>query len=75
LSKIKIRFNTKNTDGFLPWRVFIDDQEFLASEIKILGEAVGEKSIENGVIKWNISCYGDVKWQGNEAIVVSKDEV
>ena len=71
MSKIKIRFNTKDTDGSLPWRIFIDDKEFLASDIEIKGTAVGKKSIENGVVKWNIVCIGTVIWDGTKAKIFS----
>jgi hypothetical protein len=72
LSKIKIRFNTKDTDGSFPWRIFIDDKEFLASDIEIKGTAVGEKSIENDVVKWNIVCIGTVVWDNNKITIYSK---
>jgi len=72
LSKIKIRFNTKDTDGSFPWRVFIDDKEFLASDIEIKGTAIGEKSIENDVVKWNIVCIGTVVWDNNKITIYSK---
>lgn len=72
MSKIKIRFNTKDTDGSFPWRIFIDDKEFLASDIEIKGTAVGEKSIENDVVKWNIVCIGTVVWDNNKITIYSK---
>lgn len=75
MSKIKIRFNTQDTDGLFPWRIFIDDEQFLASDIEIETFAQGERSIEDNVVKWNIVCFGDVKWSGSRATVVPSDKV
>ena len=69
MSKIKIRFNTKDETGDFPWRVFVDDKHFLASNVEINGFSYGEKSVESGIEKWNIVCDGTVVWIDNKAII------
>lgn len=75
MNKIKIRYNTQDTDGSSPWRIFVDDNQFLASELEIKGFAQGEKSIENGVTKWNIVCFGSLTWINSKAVITSLDKV
>jgi hypothetical protein len=65
--KILIRFNTKNNGSDLVWRVFIDGEEHLASSIKIQGYIYDEKTFSGGEEKMNISCLGNVKWDGTKA--------
>jgi hypothetical protein len=63
-SKILIRYNTKHGDSDLVWRVFIDGVEHLASNLEITGDIYTEKTIEDGVTKFNIACEGVPKWDG-----------
>lgn len=72
MSHIQIRFNTKNNGGPLPWRVFIDDEEFLASQVIIKGTVFGESSYEGDVQKYNIACIGKVRWSGSVANISAK---
>jgi hypothetical protein len=64
--EILIRFNTNNNGSDLVWRVFIDGKEHLASSIKIKGYIYDEKTFSNGEEKMNISCLGNVKWDGTK---------
>ena len=64
--KILIRFNTKNNGSDLVWRIFIDGEEHLASSIKIQGYIYDEKTFSGGEEKMNISCLGNVKWDGTK---------
>jgi hypothetical protein len=72
MSHIQVRFNTHNNGGLLPWRIFIDGEEFLASQIEIIGVVKGELSYEGEVQKYNIACDGEVTWDGTIAKVVTK---
>ena len=62
MNKIKIRFNTEwkeEARNQLFWRVLIDDEEFLASDIEI---NVPVKTIAHtikGIKKWSICCKSD----------------
>lgn len=66
---IQVRFNTKDKSGLLPWRVIVDGEEQLASHVEIFGYAFGEKSIVDSTDKYNIACFGRVRWVGNRAII------
>jgi len=68
---ILIRYNTKHGDSDLVWRVFIDGVEYLASDLHITGNVWTEKTIENGVSKFNIACYGTATWEDSNVVVNS----
>ncbi len=56
-----IRFNTHHATSERPdlvWRVFEDGVEFLVKDISITSRLFGEKTIENGVAKWNVCTDG-----------------
>jgi hypothetical protein len=70
MSKFHIRFNTKhggNTD--LVWRVLKDGVEHLASDVKVYVPLHTETTIEHGETKWNMSCDGQILWDGTIAII------
>jgi hypothetical protein len=71
--KILIRFNTKNNGSDLVWRIFIDGKEHLASSIKIQGYIYDEKTFSGGEEKMNISCLGNVKWDGTKVKIKAVD--
>jgi hypothetical protein len=64
--EILIRFNTKSNGSDLVWRIFVDGKEYLASSIKIQGYIYDKKTIVDGEEKMNISCLGNVKWDGTK---------
>jgi hypothetical protein len=69
---IQVRFNTKNDGGPLPWRIFIEDEQFLASHVNISGGVFGELSYEGDVQKYNLACTGRVTWDGTVANIKAK---
>jgi hypothetical protein len=71
--KILIRYNTKNNGSDLVWRVFVDGKESLASSIKIKGYIYDERTFESNEQKVNISCIGNIKWNGSKAIIKAVD--
>ena len=69
---ILIRYNTKALDGDpLIWRVFVNGQENLASEITISGYCQSEASKEGEVVKYNIGCMGRVRWDKTHANIIT----
>lgn len=68
---VQVRFNTKANGSPLVWRVIVDEQEYLAEDVEIIGKCYGEKSIVNDETKYNIACNGIVTWDGNKAIINS----
>lgn len=58
MNKYHIRFNQDHNGTGLVWRVFENGVENLVSGIKILAPVFDEMTIENGIEKWNICCYG-----------------
>jgi hypothetical protein len=72
-AEILIRFNTKNNGTPLIWRIFIDNEEFLASKLSLIGKFHDIISLEGDVKKYNISCRGHVKWNNTEATIVSNN--
>lgn len=71
---IQIRYNTKDVDNKLPWRVFVDGIEHLASQVYVKGFLYGESSLDGKVIKWNMACYGKIKWDGSVATIKTKSK-
>ena len=58
MNKYHIRFNQDHKGSGLVWRVFENGVENLVSSLKILAPVFDEMTVENGVEKWNICCYG-----------------
>ena len=65
----QIRYNTKVGDGDLVWRIIIDGEETLASNIEIRGYTYGESSVVDGERKMNIACDGKIYWYGTHASI------
>ena len=53
-----IRYNTKHGNGDLVWRIFENGVEHQVKAFNIFVPACSEKSIESGVVKWNVGCKG-----------------
>lgn len=64
---IQIRYNTKNNGNGLVWRIIVDGQENLATDIVIHGYVYGETSHVDGEVKLNIACDGNIVWRGTFA--------
>lgn len=68
--KILIRFNTKAAESNpLKWRVFVNGRENLASGFQIHGFVNDEISHEGSQIKYNLSCQGRIRWEGDVAVI------
>ena len=67
-NKYHIRFNHQHKDGFV-WRVFENGTEHLVKHVKIKASLFDECTIEDGIKKWNVSCYGKMKIIENVAII------
>ena len=65
--EILIRFNTKSNGSDLVWKIFVDGKEHLASTIKIQGYIYDQKTFVDSEEKMNISCFGNIKWDGTKA--------
>jgi hypothetical protein len=65
----QIRYNTKAGEGDLVWRIIIDGEETLASNIEIRGYTYGESSVVDGERKMNIACDGKIYWHGTRASI------
>jgi hypothetical protein len=55
--------------------VFENDEEHLASDVRIFGETFTECTEEHGETKWNITCHGRLVWAADQVaiIVTGKD--
>lgn len=58
MNKYHIRFNTQHNGSGLVWRVFENGQEHLVKSFKITAPMFDETTLEDGVEKWNVCCYG-----------------
>ena len=82
-TKILIRFNTKN-DNYNPlaWRVLVTksgqaEETFEASFETYFARNIyldvpsksSEDNIGNGVVKWHITAYGNIEWQGEDCYI------
>ena len=73
---IQIRYNTdreKIDMGLKPWRILIEGQEQLATEVFIEVPCwTSQDTLANGLVKWHISCRGKAIWneQGGCKIVI-----
>lgn len=68
MPRIKIRFNTAyGTESDLPWRVLVNDTEYLASAVHIHTPTYTSADVlPDGRLKHHISTEGAVlEWQGN----------
>jgi hypothetical protein len=71
VKKYHVRFNTKHNGSELVWRIFENDVEHLAKDVRIIGETFTECTTEYGETKWNIACYGRMIWVDKVAIIVT----
>lgn len=71
MNKYHVRFNTKHNDSKLVWRVFENGHEYLASDVRIVGETYTECTQEHGQTKWNIACQGRIVWIDTVAVIVT----
>jgi hypothetical protein len=58
MNKYHIRFNTQHNGSGLNWRVFENGVGNLVRSFKITAPTFDEISVENGIEKWNVCCYG-----------------
>lgn len=73
--EIMIRFNTKaEPNNNLVWRIFINGVEHLASGFEIEGYAYDKISDENGITKFNLACFGRVRWRATKAIIIAANK-
>lgn len=73
-SKIQIRYNTDVNDDFLYWRVIVNGEEKLASDIKINIPCYATKDFIEGVgMKHHISCESDnIVWdEENKSVTIN----
>lgn len=71
---IKIRYNTAVNDDFLYWRVIINGEEHLVSDIKINVPTYTTKDyIENVGMKHHITCESDnIIWnEENKSVIIN----
>ena len=69
MQRIQIRFNTKFAESpgsRLKWRVLVNGAEHLASHVKVCVPCeTTEDVIEEGVVKWHLTCQGSAVWSGD----------
>jgi hypothetical protein len=58
MNKYHIRFNTTHDKSGFVWRIFENGTEHLVKTFKITAPTFDEITIEDGVEKWNVCCYG-----------------
>jgi hypothetical protein len=69
VNKYHIRFNTQHNGSDLVWRVFENGQEHLVRSFKITAPTFDEVTVENGVEKWNLCCYGYMTIIDSRAVI------
>jgi len=69
MKKYHIRFNTKHGDTDLVWRIFEDGKEHLVRHLQINVPCHDESTVEDGVIKWNICCHGEMMLHDGKAFI------
>ena len=69
MNKYHIRFNQNHNNSNLVWRVFENGQEHLVKGFKITSSIFDETTIEDGVTKWNICCYGHMTIENDVATI------
>lgn len=71
MNKYHVRFNTKHNGSPLVWRIFENDVEYLATDVRMIGETYTECTQEYGDTKWNIACQGRIVWTDKAAVIVT----
>lgn len=69
MNKYYIRYNTHCGETSNIWRVFENEVEYLVNQLDIQVPVTSAKTVENGVIKWNIYCEGTMKIINGVAII------
>ena len=70
--EILLRFKTDATDDSpLVWRVFINGVENLASGFEVQGYVCDKISLRGDVKKYNLHCFGRVRWIGTKAVILA----
>lgn len=69
MNKYHIRYNTLHAESNLVWRIFEDGVEHLASDFKITVPVFSESTMENGIQKWNVACYGIMRIENSIAYI------
>ena len=69
MNKYHIRFNTRHNGSGLDWRIFENGTEHLVQSFKITAPTFSETTVENGVGKWNVCCYGYMTINNDHAVI------
>ena len=69
MNKYHIRFNHDHNGSGQVWRVFENGVPHLATGIKIVAPVFDETTVENGVEKWNLCCYGYLTLEDGVAVI------
>lgn len=69
MNKYHIRFNHNHNGSDLVWRIFENGKEHLVKSFKITPTTFDEVTVENGVKKWNLCCYGNMTINDNVATI------
>lgn len=69
MNKYHIRFNHNHNGTGLVWRIFENGQENLVKSFKITAPMFDEVTVEDGVEKWNLCCYGYMILKDNFATI------
>lgn len=70
MKKYHIRYNTQKGESDFAWRIFEDGTEFLVKNIKIEVSCFNERTMENGIEKHNIACYGRMIIIDHNALII-----
>ena len=74
-NKYHIRYNTKHGESHLVWRVFENGTEHLVKDLQITVPVRTEKTIENDIVKYNISCEGQMFIIDDIAVIKDFEEI
>jgi hypothetical protein len=69
VNKYHLRFNHNHNGSGLVWRVFENGQENLVKSFKITAPMFDEVTVEDGVEKWNVCCFGYMTIKDNVATI------
>jgi hypothetical protein len=70
MKKYHIRYNTHHGSSDYVWRIFENGVEHLVKDFKIFVPMYGEKTIEDGVVKWNVACEGKMTIEQDIATIL-----
>lgn len=69
MNKYHLRFNHNHNGSGLVWRVFENGQQHLVKSFKITAPMFDEVTVEDGVEKWNVCCFGYMTIKDNVATI------